>query len=367
MVDLSTPIGTELVSEAKIVGPTTKVASIIDHVGKNGVLLVKDNRGDLLLIDSRSLERDMQRAEITSGYAVGKLARKVPTVDSNSSIIDIIRSMQASRSKALPYIHKGRARGVVTRETILKALLSTKALKRLRVSDIMTSNPITIEKDANLSRAVALMNKHGVNRLIINNPNGASLVTRHDISLSGPHIKERLPEMRTARHPISRIPIEEVAVDEPVYIESGKSADAAVRLMVLNNISSVMVRDKSKTVGLVTVYDVFESLLSSGSEENNVFITGFDKRTLDYKPYIEQYAKDFMERMSKLKRVNVESLSIRFKWLKDNKYEVYVRASVRGEGMLHIYLSGFYLERTIEGALARLKEVILKGKDKRTM
>lgn len=367
MVDLSTPIGTELVSEAKIVDPKTKITSIIDRVGKNDVLLVRGNSGEILLIDSRSLERDMHSMEISSNHTIGKLAKRVPTVDSNSSIIEIIGHMQASRSKALPYIHNGRPRGVVTRDTILKALLSTNALKRLRVGDIMTSNPIAIDSDTKISRAVALMNKHGVNRLIVGDSKNTSLVTKHDISLSGSHIKERLPERRMERSPISRVPVSEVAVEEPIYIDPSKSVNDAIRLMVLNNISSILVRDKGKTVGLVTVYDIFESLLSSGKEENRVIITGFDKRTSEYKPYIEQYAKDFMERMSKLRKVNLESLSIRFKWLKNNKYEVYVRASVKGEGMLHIYLNGFYLERTIESALSKLKDLIIKGKDRRTI
>jgi Predicted transcriptional regulator, contains C-terminal CBS domains len=365
MIDLSLRIGEELVSNAKFVDYNDKAVAVLDSVSKEDAVIVKRGRDVVGILDKRAVGREMHGTTISKTAIVGKMARKTPVLSEESTIIEAIRYMQTARCKALPYSKGGKITGLVKRTTLLKALLSTKALRGMKVGDTMTSNFLSIHQSRSISEATAMMAKKKVNRLVTLTENGLpTVITLHDIAFSGRKPSDRKPQRMTKRISPNDAAVVELANENPIYISKEGSLEDAVRSFVMNNVSSLIVKDNKDVAGIITVYDVFESLIMADQNPTKLLITGIDEETEDYKDTLEEYAARFVDRIGKINKIKLDYLVIRFKRIKDKKYEVYARAAVPKRGTMYVHMSGFYLERTVNSALAKLKEMVMKNKEK---
>ncbi len=358
----SIKIKKSFVSEAIFVDYREHVLSLINPINTHGAVIVGRSKKVIGILDSRSLERDIQRTVIQKNTIVGKLARNMPSLNEKSSILDAIDYMHKLPSKALPYSSKGKIIGIVKRSVILNAILSLGLMKEVKANNIMTIDMVSIDKGATISKAVSLMKKHHINRLIVTDSDkGMGIITNHDITSNAMPGMGRLPKFKTKKTKPTDVLVNELTITKPIIISYNDEVDKAIRDMIKNNTSSVIVERNKKWVGIMTVYDIFEYILLDKKQDTNIHLSGFDETTEEYHTSIEQYANKFMKKVGKLNKVNVESLSLRFKRIKNNKYEVYVRASVKGEGIIHMHMTGFYLERTVDETLSKLKERIIKN------
>ncbi len=367
MVDLSLKVSADLISPAKFVDYNDKVVSLIGTLSKEDAVIVRRGNEVTGILDKRSLGREMSGVTISKNAIAGKMARKTPILSGDSTLMDAIRYMHASRSKALPYVENGRVKGILNRSALLKSILSAKALKGFRVESAMTPNPLAIHNSRNISEAASIMEKNKVNRLVTFTENGIpTVITLHDILLQGRKTNDRKPQRTMRKVSPNDAAVVELATKNPVYINPESGLDEAVRAFVMNNISSLIVKKKngSEALGVITVYDVFESIIMAEQKPTNVLITGFDEETEDYRDDIEQDTARFLERIGKINKIKVDYLSIRFKKIRDKKYEVYVRASVPKHGVMYLRTTGFYLERTIDNSLNKLKGMVIKARGK---
>ena len=365
MIDLSLKIGEELVSNSKFVDYNDKIVAVLDTVSKEDAVIVRRGTAVVGILDRRSIGREMHGISISKSAIAGKMARKIPILSDESTIMDAIRYMQTARCKALPYMKDGKVKGLVKRTTLLKALLSTKALRGMKVGDTMTSNFLSIHQSRSISEATAMMSKKKVNRLVTLTENGLpTVITLHDITFSGRKPSDRKPQRMTKRISPNDAAVVELANENPIYISKERSLEDVVRDFVTNNISSLLVKDRNEVVGIITVYDVFESLIMADQKPTRLFITGFDKETEENKGTAEEYAARFVDKVAKINKIKLDYLVIRFKRIKDKKYEVYVRAAVPKRGTMYVHISGFYLERTVNSALKKLEEMVMKSKEK---
>ncbi len=365
MVDSSIKIGPELVSEVPRANYNDKIVSVIEPVRRYGGVVVYSGNSFRGIVDSSSLGRGIQRINIPKDMSVGKITESVPVLDNKCSISDAIGYMHAARTNILPYSHRNKVTGIVQRIVLLKSILSLRLAYGVRARDIMNQNPVIVQYSSKLSTCISTMNKYSVSRLIVNDGDKTvGIVSRRDILNNILLSDERKPMLNQKASP-SDIPISEIMVKNPISINYNKGVDDIIRSMVNNSISSLIVKRSSEIVGIVTTYDIFEYVvLSNALVEKNVHIIGFDDTTEEYKSDIEDSTARFMEKMGKLEKVVVESLSLRFKRLKDYKYEVSARVSVKGVGMLNINATGFYLERTVDSTLSKLEKMIIRHRNR---
>lgn len=361
MVDSSIKINAELVDDVPHVNYTDKIISVIDSVRKHGGLIVYSGKNFKGIIDSSSLGRTIQRIDIPKDMSVEKITDVVPILDNKSSILDAIKYMHAARTNVLPYAHRNKVTGIVQRSTLLKSILSLGLASGATVKDIMNQIPVAVQYNSKLSTCMSTMKKYSVGRLIINDGDKTvGIVSKRDIISSILPSDERKPMLNQTIKP-NDIRIDGIMVKDPISINYDKKVNDAIRSMIKNNISSVVVLRNSKIVGIITTYDIFEHvLLSNTPTEDNVHIGGFDDTTEEYRSEVEGLATKFMDKMGKLETVEVESLSLRFKRLKDYKYEVSARVSVKRVGMLNITTQGFYLGQTVGKTLTKLEKLIIK-------
>lgn len=119
----------------------------------------------------------------------------------------------------------------------------------MRVSQIMTPNVITIDKDVSLVNAIDRMRRHEISRLVVVDAGRVEgIITERDI------VRE-LGSMRSYRLSLGRIHVSNVMTTNPITVAPDLTAKRAAELMLEHDISGLPVVEGDKLVGIVTKTD----------------------------------------------------------------------------------------------------------------
>ncbi|MFN3534020.1 MAG: CBS and ACT domain-containing protein [Desulfatiglandales bacterium] len=118
---------------------------------------------------------------------------KVITIDANNSMHDAIRMIKEHGISMLPVVKKGELVGIVTDRDLKRASASDATtlevhellylISKIKVSDIMSKNPITIPFDYTIEEAAELMLKHKISGLPVTDHEGnlVGTITKTDV------------------------------------------------------------------------------------------------------------------------------------------------------------------------------------------
>jgi CBS domain-containing protein len=119
----------------------------------------------------------------------------------------------------------------------------------LRVSEIMSSPAICVDKDESISGAIERMEKERISRLVVlEGGRIVGIVTEKDL------VRE-LGSARTYRLPLSRIHVSSAMTPDPVTVAPDITAKRAAELMLDHNISGLPVVEEGRLIGIVTKMD----------------------------------------------------------------------------------------------------------------
>ena len=98
----------------------------------------------------------------------GKIARPIITIEDEETIVAASKAMVKNDRGSVVVTRKGVTVGFLTERDVMKKVVA-KSLdpSSTKVKEIMTSSPITIEKDRPLREAIDLMNRKGVRRMLV--------------------------------------------------------------------------------------------------------------------------------------------------------------------------------------------------------
>ncbi|MEM2908430.1 MAG: CBS domain-containing protein [Candidatus Hadarchaeales archaeon] len=119
----------------------------------------------------------------------------------------------------------------------------------MRVSQIMTPNVITVDKDVSLVDAIDRMRRHEISRLVVVDAGRVEgIITERDI------VRE-LGSMRSYRLSLGRIHVSNVMTTNPITVAPDLTAKRAAEIMLEHDISGLPVVERDKLVGIVTKTD----------------------------------------------------------------------------------------------------------------
>jgi signal-transduction protein with cAMP-binding, CBS, and nucleotidyltransferase domain len=354
----------DLISETLTVDYRTPITSVIAGLAKYPAVVVSKNNGYYGMIDSRAVYRSGQNLKLGRNETLEKFAVRVPKVTSSTTVDDLIYYFYRSRVKALPYYNGSRISGVLERATLLKMMLSMGMLKDMKVREAMTTPVLAIDAGASISQARATMRNNRVNRLVVlDNEKFAGLLTNYDIMQGYTKVRDRLPER--SRSDASGATVEGVMERNPRLIDYDKGLSDAVRELVENSISSVLVMKKGRPVGMLTVMDVLESVVAKRRiEERRIFISGLDADSYQYSDEIREELRTFVEHAEKLSRVKIDYVTMRVKKVGNKAYEIQVRMSMGNKGIINLNTTEPSFQESLSDIMVRLKERLMKEKDK---
>ena len=356
----------ELVSRVPVFDAKTPVTKILHTIGERGAVVVTKAGEFYGIVDSRAMYRSTQSLAIKGNATIERYAVRTPKITASTPVDDVVTYFYKSQSTAMPFVNRGRIIGVLDRYTLLRMLLSLGYLKGMTASDVMTSPVLAIDVSANVLQAKTAMANNRLNRLVVmDNGKFVGLLTNHDIMAKYSKPQERLPEMKTKVYSPANTPVSNVMESNPVLVEQTTGLDECVRTFVDRHISSVIVAKKDTPIGIVTISDVLEALMSRRRiNENRIILSGFDPDSYQYEDEVREMVREFMDKVERLQKLKADYVTVRIKRLKGSKYEVMMRVILGKYGAIAMNHTGFMLDRTVGELLDKMRGEILKRKDR---
>ncbi|MGC8567973.1 MAG: CBS domain-containing protein [Candidatus Micrarchaeia archaeon] len=363
--DLQIKIPYELIDKTLSFDYNDPISKVIPYLAKYHALVVNKDNDYYGVVSIRNLTRS-EFHRIPKNQAVGVFASRLPKITEYTSLMDAIFYFYKTKARALPYIQNGKIKGVLSRFSLLKMMLSLKLLQGIPIKDAMTSPIYAVDINSSVAQSLNIMRSMKINRLLVlDNNKFAGIVTNHDIMRNYMQVEDRPPQIRSIKYSKANIPIKDVINPNAVSISQNNTLADAARLMIERSISSLVVMDNKTPVGILTILDILESSISKlHSNVNNIFITGLDSSTYIYEDEIREEARQFMEKAAKFSKVGIKYITLNIKKQKTKRYEISARLATEKRGIIVVHASDFLLEKTLSKALDSLLAMLKKDREK---
>jgi CBS domain-containing protein len=347
----------KLIDDVQTFDLNTPIGSILPQVKKNGAAVVTRDGEYYGIIDTGSIHRFGSESDLNKSSSES-VSIKAPWIGRNTSLDEVIRDFYKSRTNALAYLSGKKVKGMLRRQTLLKVLLSTGALKGIKTGEAMTASFVSIDSGASIAEAKSLMKEKDVNRLVVmENNKFVGIATNHDITFKYSARDERRPEMRDSKYDLKKLPLSDIIQRNADTISSSSVLSDAARKMVENKISSIVVTDGSSPVGVITTHNIFESVIMRRQvEPPTIFLSGFDSLDYDYNSEVRDELGEFMNRLERSKNIPVDYITLHVKRIKIKSYELTARLSMGGSGMLNVSAEGYIFEDVMHDLMEKLRK-----------
>jgi len=217
------------------------------------------------MVDKRKFLKSRLDAKIMK---VKKIVTKVPILSPGDSETEAARLLDTSDMHSLPVVEDGEVLGVVHARDILKSLKPS--LQKYRLSDVTTTKVFTLDEDEWISKAINRFREKNFDHVPILDKKGnliGIVATTDLLEKYFAHPPGRMAGMGSrgaAAAPakefdFSRLPIKN-EMSLLVHTMSGSDTlSRAIDTMFAEHLSSVIVVDGKKPVGIVTVKDLLEA------------------------------------------------------------------------------------------------------------
>jgi CBS domain-containing protein/ribosome-associated translation inhibitor RaiA len=257
------------------------LSEVLGHMRKHNIHEIPVVRGKKLL-GIASYQNLMKRRNIPLTTKVEKIMTLPPKISMDESLPEIAEALMAGGHRALPVTSNDSIKGIVSRTDVVKVMRDLEELKGLNIDKIMTPNPHCISEDDSILEARDLMKSLDERSIPVVDSKGhlSGMIGLKDLIESFTKIKD-VKKARTTRRLHNRevdIEVKGIMRKPPISVSKGSGVLDAIDLMIKHDISSVMVAEDSKPIGILTQVDLIE-LLTSYRESPQLYvqITGLEE------------------------------------------------------------------------------------------
>jgi CBS domain-containing protein len=367
MANLFESLPSEFVSKSVFFDYKTPVTQTLEKVKKLGAVVILKNGEYYGVVDERSIfrTRTLKPLNFSKSFSIGKFARKLPVLDSGTSLNRLISYFHEFSAKALPYQEGKRITGIVKREVALSTILSLHIISKIKVGDIMSTPVIAIDAKANVAQAASSMEKNKIARLVVlDTERLAGLISMRDILDNLTNPQQRPPAFRSSSFSLSNVPVKNI-MRTPVYtIDYGMPADSAIRQLLENKISSLVVTRNNKPVGIISVRDIIEAAAATTAKvESRVMISGLDSYTKEYEDSMQNSINALVDKINRFEKISVDYVSLNVKRSRERNYEMKARLALQKKGTIFVHVTGYNLESTLSDLIEKIYKRITEKKD----
>lgn len=110
------------------------------------------------------------------------MSKPVKKITKDCSVKEAVKIMDEENIGILPIVENEKPIGVITERDILRKIVAKNQNLDIKVSEIMTKNPVTIENDATILDATRLMSENNFRHLlVVKNGKLVGIVTAKDV------------------------------------------------------------------------------------------------------------------------------------------------------------------------------------------
>jgi CBS domain-containing protein len=229
-----------------------------------------------------SLDSIIKRRNLPMTARVRNLLSIPPEVAEDNDLPALAEKMLISGVRTLPVLSKNRLVGIVSRTDIVQALSSVKELKDVSVESIMSHYPHSVKEREGIGKAKSLIRElhDQIIPVVDDSDRLTGVVGIKDIApyLWGVKTLAKNGWSNGESYP-PNIEIKSV-MHRPITVPLGTSVGNAAQLMSEYSITSVIVVEGNKPVGVVTQLNLIE-LIASAKEREEVYvqITGLSEES----------------------------------------------------------------------------------------
>ena len=131
---------------------------------------------------------------------------------------------------------------------------------KMRIKDVMTKNPITVESETLVWDAQKIMKEHNIRRLpIVDKGKLVGIITQHDLLEASPSPATSL-SIYELNYLLSKMKVKDIMKKNPVTLTPDTPFEEALRIGQEKKIGSFPMVDNGKLVGITTESDIIRFL-----------------------------------------------------------------------------------------------------------
>ena len=334
-----------------------EVKDIISEIDEVPIIIKTGNK--LRVLDERKFITSFLPPETK----LKTVSKSVTTLKLQDKIEKAAKGMVENDVDYLPVVEKN-IEGVVREIDLLKAVPQLNIAKE-KVERI-ASEAISIDADAPVSKALALMKDYNIGRLpVTEHGELVGIVTRKDIleKLIEPKKRVKLGEKRGRKIKTLKIPVSNFMSPTLITIKEKDTIKNAVKKLTEHNISSLIVTDGKMKI--LTIKDILELLAFREEDKINIQIVG-DYELLDDED-VKLIVKDARRIVKKFPFLGSGYIVIHLKAYKNQYKEkrlwnVRIRLSTEN-GFYVVHSEGFGALYVFQHALSKLEREIVRSKE----
>lgn len=298
-----------LITEFPTVGSEDRVSDALSKMRQSGFqeIPIVDAGAYTGMVSYGSI---LKKKNLTMDMKVKNLIRNLPTVTEDTDITKIAEYMVANNCRQLAVLNGKKVIGLVSRRGLIDIAARMKALKEIKIWEIMTSPVEFLRDNAMLQDAIDIMRRLDIRTIPIMD-NADKLVgivgMKEIIDNFWKDESKMLGDI--SKNNKAQITVESVCTTNVATIEWDDNIDDAAAMMIEHGFSTLPVMDGDETVGILTEYDIIE-LISSCREREALFvqISGLDDED---KIFTDAMYADIEEEIKKISKIyKPESLVI---------------------------------------------------------
>jgi acetoin utilization protein AcuB len=151
----------------------------------------------------------------------------------------------------------------------------------MRINDVMTKDPITVDSDTLMLDARRMMKEKNIRRLpVVDQGKLVGIVTKHDLDEAAPPLTTS-SSAHEFHYVLSKMKVKEVMKKNPVIVNPDTPFEEVLRIGQKNKISSFLVVENGKLIGITTESDIVRFLtraLGLEAEGSRITIEGLGGR-----------------------------------------------------------------------------------------
>jgi CBS domain-containing protein/ribosome-associated translation inhibitor RaiA len=337
-----------------------QISDIISRMSMDGIheLPVVDNGKAVGIVTYTTLLK-ARNIPLTSKAEV--VMKHFPQLSELDPLTKGIEIMLNSGLNDLPVTKNGKLVGTVYQRDVLEKLTKVRGLRLRHISEIMTPKVVSVREDDDVQKALSIMRGLDEQNLPVLDKMDhlAGVIGMMDIlKVIWKPKKGGKKEFKTSLKPV-QVLVGSVMNSQAVSVAPDALIEDTIRKMVKKNISTAFIVEKEELLGVVTLKDFLEQAMSMEEREEGVFVqlTGLSVEDPDVYDSLYSVIQKGMIRISKSSMPKIFNAHI----------ATYNHEGLRSKYSVHARMTcdaGMYYSNTMDWDLFRAMDMAMENLEK---
>ncbi len=250
----------EIMSKAITIDKDRKLSDAIELMEKNNVacLVVVDEGKIVGIVTDKDITRELGSGKHgkmlgTSLHVSSAMSSELVTINKNADIKEAASRILKNHVSSLPVLEDGELVGIITTTDLIKPLQNSET----PVKEIMSNYVVTVSPSDRVVHARRLMLDNDISRVVVvEGGNIVGILTEKDTAKALFAFKKYADGKQFSR--IRNLLVEDIMKQDVITLDENSTAGEAAKLMLENDISGLPITRNSKLVGIITKTDLMK-------------------------------------------------------------------------------------------------------------